>query len=39
MIKGLLEEDQGLTMGELLTVNFRQSSHEFTFNFDIVLLF
>jgi hypothetical protein len=28
-IKGLLEDEQGLSMGELLTVNFRQSSHVF----------
>jgi hypothetical protein len=38
-IKGLLEDEQGLSMGELLTVNFRQPSHEFTFNVDIDLLF
>jgi hypothetical protein len=31
-IKGLLEDEQGLSMGEMLTVNFRQPSHEFTFN-------
>jgi hypothetical protein len=31
-IKGLLEDDQGLTMGEMLTVKFRQPSHEFTFS-------
>jgi hypothetical protein len=30
-IEGLLEDKQGLSMGELLTVNFRQPSHEFTF--------
>jgi hypothetical protein len=29
-IKGLLEDEQGLSMGELLTVKFRQPSHEFT---------
>jgi hypothetical protein len=29
-IKGLLEDEQGLSMGEMLTVNFRQPSHEFT---------
>jgi hypothetical protein len=38
-IKGLLEDEQGLSMGEKLTVNFRQPSHEFTFNFGIDLLF
>jgi hypothetical protein len=30
-IKGLLEDEQGLRMGEMLTVKFRQLSHEFTF--------
>jgi hypothetical protein len=30
-IEGLLEDEQGLSMGELLTVKFRQPSHEFTF--------
>jgi hypothetical protein len=30
-IKGLLEDEQGLSMGEMLTMNFRQPSHEFTF--------
>jgi thymidylate synthase len=30
-IEGLLEDEQGLNMGEMLTVNFRQRSHEFTF--------
>jgi hypothetical protein len=30
-IKGLLQEEQGLSMGEMLTVKFRQPSHEFTF--------
>jgi hypothetical protein len=29
--KGLLEDEQGLSMGEMLTVKFRQPSHEFTF--------
>jgi hypothetical protein len=38
-IKGLLEDKQGLSMGEMLTVNSRQSSHEFTFNVGIDLLF
>jgi hypothetical protein len=38
-IKGLLEDEQGLSMGEMLTVNFRQPSHEFTFNVGIDLLF
>jgi hypothetical protein len=30
-IEGLLEDEQGLIMGEMLTVKFRQPSHEFTF--------
>jgi hypothetical protein len=30
-IKGLLEDEQGLSMGEMLMVNFREPSHEFTF--------
>jgi hypothetical protein len=30
-IEGLLEDKQGLSMGEMLTVKFRQPSHEFTF--------
>jgi hypothetical protein len=38
-IKGLFEDEQCLSMGELLTVNFCQPSHEFTFNVDIDLLF
>jgi hypothetical protein len=29
---------QGLSMGEMLTMNFRQPSHEFTFNVGIDLL-
>jgi hypothetical protein len=29
-IEGLLEDEQGLSMGEMLMVNFRQPSHEFT---------
>jgi hypothetical protein len=30
-IEGLLEDGQGLSMGEMLTVKFHQPSHEFTF--------
>jgi hypothetical protein len=30
-IEGLLEDEKGLSMGELLTVKFRQPNHEFTF--------
>jgi hypothetical protein len=35
----LLEDKQGLSMGEVLTVNFRQTSYEFAFNVGIDLLF
>jgi hypothetical protein len=35
----LLEDEQGLSMGEMLTVNFRQPSYEFTFNVGVDLLF
>jgi hypothetical protein len=38
-IKAWLEDEQGLSLGELFTVNFRQPSHKFTFNIGIVLLF
>jgi hypothetical protein len=38
-IENLLEDEQGLSMGEMLTVNFRQPSYEFTFNVGIDLLF
>jgi hypothetical protein len=31
-IEGLLEDEQGLSMGEMLTVKFRQPSHEYTFD-------
>jgi hypothetical protein len=34
-IKGLLEDEQGLSMGEMLTVKIRQPSHEFTFGVGI----
>jgi hypothetical protein len=34
-IGGLLEDEQGLSMGEMLTVKFRQPSHEFTFGASI----
>jgi hypothetical protein len=30
-IEGLLEDEQGLSMGEMFTVKFHQPSHEFTF--------
>jgi hypothetical protein len=29
-VEGLLEDEQGLSMGEMLTVKFRQPTHEFT---------
>jgi hypothetical protein len=29
--RSLLEDEQGLSMGEMLTMKFRQPSHEFTF--------
>jgi hypothetical protein len=35
----LLEDEQGLNMGEMLMVNFRQHSYEFTFNVGVDLLF
>jgi hypothetical protein len=35
----LLENEQGLSMGEMLTTNFRQPSYDFTFNVGIDLLF
>jgi hypothetical protein len=38
-IKNLLEDEQGLNMGEMLSINFRQPSYEFTFNVGIDLLF
>jgi hypothetical protein len=34
-IKGLLEDEQGLSMGEISTVKFCQPSHEFTFGVGI----
>jgi hypothetical protein len=37
--RGLLEDVQGLSMGEMLTVNFRQRSYDFTFNVGVDLLF
>jgi hypothetical protein len=37
-IKGLLEDEQGLSMGEMLTVKFRQPSHEFTFSVGMTFL-
>jgi hypothetical protein len=37
-IKGFLEDEQGLSKGEMLTVNFHQPRQEFTFNVGINLL-
>jgi hypothetical protein len=37
-IEGLLEDEQGLSMGEMLTVKFRQPSHEFTFGVDVTFI-
>jgi hypothetical protein len=34
-IEGLLEDEQYLSMGEMLTVKIRQPSHEFTFGVGI----
>jgi hypothetical protein len=34
-IEGLLEDEKGLSMGEMMTVKFRQPSHEFTFGVSI----
>jgi hypothetical protein len=34
-IEGLLEDEQGLSMGEMLTVKIRQPSHEFSFGVGI----
>jgi hypothetical protein len=34
-IEGLLEDEQGLSMGEMLTVKISQPSHEFTFGVGI----
>jgi hypothetical protein len=34
-IEDLLEDEQGLSMGEMLTMKFRQLSHEFTFGVGI----
>jgi hypothetical protein len=34
-IEGLLEDEQDLSMGEMLMVKIRQPSHEFTFSVGI----
>jgi hypothetical protein len=38
-IEGLLEDEQGLSMGELLTVKFRQPRHEFTFGVGLTFVY
>jgi hypothetical protein len=38
-IEGLLEDEQGLSMGEMLTMKFRQPSHEFTFGVGMNFIF
>jgi hypothetical protein len=37
-IKGLLEDEQCLSIGEMLTVKFCQPSHEFTFGVGITFI-
>jgi hypothetical protein len=37
-IEVLLEDEQGLSMGEMLTVKFCQPRHEFTFGVDITFI-
>jgi hypothetical protein len=37
-IEGLLEEEQGLSMGEMLTMKFHQPSREFTFGVGITFI-
>jgi hypothetical protein len=37
-IEGFLEEEQGLSMGEMLTMKFRQPSREFTFGVGITFI-
>jgi hypothetical protein len=34
-IEGFLEDEQDLSMGDMLTVKFHQPSHEFTFGVGI----
>jgi hypothetical protein len=38
-IENLLKGEQGLSMGEMLTMNFRRPRYEFTFNVGLDLLF
>jgi hypothetical protein len=37
-IEGILEDEQGLSKRKMLTVKFRQPSHEFTFGVAMNLL-
>jgi hypothetical protein len=37
-IEGLLKDEQGLSMEEMLTVKFHQPSHEFTFGVGITFI-
>jgi hypothetical protein len=37
-IEGLLEDEQGLNMGEMLTVKFCQPSHEITFGVGMIFI-
>jgi hypothetical protein len=37
-IKGLFEDEKGLSMGEMLTVKFHQPSHEFTFGVGVTFV-
>jgi hypothetical protein len=37
-IEGLLEDEQGLSMGELLKVKLCQPSHEFTFGVGMTIV-
>jgi hypothetical protein len=37
-IEGLLKDEQGLSIGELLTVKFCQPSDEFTFGVDMTFV-
>jgi hypothetical protein len=37
-IEGLLEDEQGLSMRDMLTVKFRQPSNEFTFGVGICFI-
>jgi hypothetical protein len=37
-IEGLLENEQGLSMGEMLTVKFHQPNNEFTFDVGITFI-